>query len=377
MSEYTFRTLYFPANRTRLGAPAKVTISIPRHPNGHSFGSDFLKYVHSLSGKDLRLALGDQHLEDLEEAAQREKRSLSNTCLHRLADRFETVNSGRTGGASLQRVLPFEPTIDPTGFGVTFRESRRLPVHSWYPYVEGFSAHYVQDALLRFGTTPASVYDPFGGAGTTQLAASVMGIPSYYAEVNPFMAFVAETKINSTAWARKNLPAIQRLIKQFIGELDEANLNQVGKQIDLEPYHQTFPNRDFFVERDVRHLLAAKSLAEQISRRNENGRALLLLACAANVVRSSNMTRRADLRRRRSDEYVLLRVVAVRAQAGRMFVQRPQVGQGASVVELEAFDRYFHPTLETSAAETLPDKRTEPLLRVTLLEQLQDFTLPE
>lgn len=314
MSDYTFRTLYFPANRTRRGTPAKVTISIPKHANGNHFSSDFLTYVHSLSGKELRLALGDQHLEDLEEAAQRESRSLSNTCLHRLADKFEANHSGRNNGAgSRQQLLPFfldDPlgdipgdTLDGTGFGVTFRESRRLPVHSWYPYVEGFSAHYVRDTLLRFGTTPTSVYDPFGGAGTTQLAASIMGIPSYYAEVNPFMAFVAETKINSTAWARKNLPAVRRIIKQFIAELDEANLDRVGKQIDLEPYHHTFPNRDFFVERDVRHLLAAKSLAEQIAGRNESGRALLLLACAANVVRSSNMTRRADLRRRRPDEY--------------------------------------------------------------------------
>src|SRR5712692_6308315 len=87
--------------------------------------------------------------------------------------------------------------------GVTFQESRQEPVHRWYPYVEGFSAPYVRYLLDRFRGV-INVYDPFGGSGTTQLVAASRGIDSFYCEVNPFMAFVAETKISSGAWARAN-----------------------------------------------------------------------------------------------------------------------------------------------------------------------------
>jgi DNA modification methylase len=188
------------------------------------------------------------------------------------------------------------------GFGVTFRESKRLPVHGWYPYVEGFSARYVHDVLHRFDL-PASVHDPFGGAGTTQLTASLLGVPSSYAEVNPFMAFVAETKVTAAAQARRNLPRVRRVFSQFLEQLHEGALDRIAATINLACFETTFPGRDFFEERPLRHLLAARSLAATVAGEDSATRDLLYLACAANVVRSSNMTRRADLRRRRTDEY--------------------------------------------------------------------------
>lgn len=313
MADYSFKTVYFPSDRTRSGSPARVTISIPRKSNGHAYRSDFLEYARSLASNQIRIALGDPVLEDLEDVAHQEGRSLSNICLHVLSSKYENGHITRTScEVSKQPFLPFieeaSPTLQVTdqtedgGFGVTFRESQRLPGHSWYPYVEGFSAPYVRDALLRFGTRPRNVYDPFGGAGTTQLTAAVMGIPSFYGEVNPFMSFVAETKVTSAAWARKNLPVVRGRLSRFIGLLDDYELKQRGKRVDLTGFESTFPGRDFFVEEDLRDLLAAKALAEEIGG-DGHLRAIMLLACAANVVLSSNMTRRADLRRRRPDEY--------------------------------------------------------------------------
>lgn len=313
MPPCTFKTLSFPATRTRTGSPAKVTISIPREPSEPSFPAAFLDYVRSLTGQGLRMALGDPYLEDLEATSQRESRSFSNTCLHRLTESFH-ASDGRThrNGVAPRLLglgddaLPCAedgPEADEGGFGVTFRESKRLPVHGWYPYVEGFSTHYVHDALLRFGSLPRSVYDPFGGAGTTQLTASLLGVPSAYAEVNPFMVFVAETKVTVAAQARRNLPQVRRAFSRFLERLDEPTLDRLGAEVSLASYGTTFPNRDFFEQRHLRHLLAARSLAATVSGRNRIVRDLLSLACAANVVRSSNMTRRADLRRRRADEY--------------------------------------------------------------------------
>ena len=107
-----------------------------------------------------------------------------------------------------QQLLPFvDSSESSTGVGLTFRDSKNLPIHRWYPYVEGFSADYVQAKLHSYGKNIKAVYDPFGGAGTVQLESSKMGIPSYFSEVNPFMAFIALTKVNSTDGARNNFPA--------------------------------------------------------------------------------------------------------------------------------------------------------------------------
>src|SRR5688572_195006 len=109
------------------------------------------------------------------------------------------MTTARVIAGRAQRELDLASTSEeksPTAVGVTFQASKRLPFHRWYPYVEGFSAAYVRDCLLRFSPL-RNVYDPFGGAGTTQLEASILGVPSYYSEINPFMRFVAETKINA------------------------------------------------------------------------------------------------------------------------------------------------------------------------------------
>lgn len=126
---------------------------------------------------------------------------------------------------SPQPKLPFFETDENSsenslsGVGLTFRESKNHAVHRWYPYVEGFSAEYVCSKILEFGKNLKSIYDPFGGAGTTQLEASKLGIPSFFSEVNPFMAFVALTKVNATRWARQHLNVFEDCCRHYTNQL--------------------------------------------------------------------------------------------------------------------------------------------------------------
>lgn len=203
-----------------------------------------------------------------------------------------------------------QPEAD-TGLGLTFRESKRLPFHRWYPYVEGFAADYVRDALRRFGPVKA-VYDPFGGSGTCQLEASILGISSFYTEVNPFMCFVAEAKVNSALWARSHLEQVERLFSHYERQLASPAFQERVDSLSLDDYNRAFAGRDFFEEVHLRELLAARDLVNEVAGEHEHIRRLLLMVIAANIVRSSHMTRRADLRRRRPDEYKQ-RVVVVRA----------------------------------------------------------------
>ena len=51
---------------------------------------------------------------------------------------------------------------------ITFRSNDRLPIHRWWPYVQGYSAEFVADLLAAQPLgRGAAVLDPFSGSGTT------------------------------------------------------------------------------------------------------------------------------------------------------------------------------------------------------------------
>lgn len=318
MAEYLFKTVYFPRERVRNGPSARVTVSIPTN---HGAPPEFVTFVSQLSSRSFRLAIGDPFVEDVEVQAQQEGRSFSNVCVRLLSEyygkRFGAIGmlepTSATKNSGSQLALPFSPgenivvdedreSNEPAGdLGVTFRDSHRQRVFGWYPYVEGFSATYTRDAILRY--QPRTVYDPFGGSGTTQLAASCLGVPSFYSEVNPFMCFVAETKVMASRWARSNLAEFKNACTDFTTYLTSKKFTRDTERVDLSGYEAAFPKRDFFQELHIRQLLSAIHFVRRVHEGAPELRDLLLLACAANAVRSSNMTRRADLRRRRDDEY--------------------------------------------------------------------------
>jgi hypothetical protein len=142
------------------------------------------------------LVLGDPFLEDLEQSAAAEGRSFSNTCLQMFLQKGGHNGNHHPSAFGGQMQLfsgPEAPDdllsdLQSSQLGVTFRESKHQGPHGWYPYVEGFSATYVRDALLRFDRIPRAVYDPFGGSGTTQLTAALLGVTSFFSEVDPFMS---------------------------------------------------------------------------------------------------------------------------------------------------------------------------------------------
>ena len=59
---------------------------------------------------------------------------------------------------------------------ITFRSNEALPVHRWWPYVQGFSAEFVRGVLASHSIGPgATVLDPFAGSGTTLVEARRAG----------------------------------------------------------------------------------------------------------------------------------------------------------------------------------------------------------
>lgn len=75
----------------------------------------------------------------------------------------------------------------------TFADNMRLPVHRWFRYSAGFSAQWAQSVIRETGSR--RVLDPFGGSGTTVIAAEQSGVHGLATDVHPFVVRVAQAKL--------------------------------------------------------------------------------------------------------------------------------------------------------------------------------------
>jgi DNA modification methylase len=72
-------------------------------------------------------------------------------------------------------------------------------VHRWAPYIQGFSAVFVQSILDQYKDDYESpvILDPFAGCGTVLTQSKLNGYTSIGTELNPLIQFIADTKVNS------------------------------------------------------------------------------------------------------------------------------------------------------------------------------------
>ncbi len=82
-----------------------------------------------------------------------------------------------------------------------FTENSDLPVHRWVPWIAGYSARFVEDAIRRYipqDRDPAEfrVMDPFAGVGTTLVTAYLRGHNVVGFEINPYAAKACRLKLS-------------------------------------------------------------------------------------------------------------------------------------------------------------------------------------
>lgn len=72
-------------------------------------------------------------------------------------------------------------------------------VHRWAPYIQGFSASFVQSILDQYKNDYESlvILDPFAGCGTVLTQSKLNGYKSAGTELNPLLQFISDTKVNS------------------------------------------------------------------------------------------------------------------------------------------------------------------------------------
>ena len=175
-----------------------------------------------------------------------------------------------------------------TGLGV-FADNRSRPFHRWYPFVEGYSAELVERALSE-QQADGTVLDPFGGSGTTALAAAMLGRDSVFAEVNPYLAWIADVKINQARQLTEQgeVSDLRHLAVELSGTLPPAD--------DGHPMLVANRSRKFFPKATAEQAVAVLALIDKTL--TGPAREVARLALASALVPASNMIRRTDLRKR-------------------------------------------------------------------------------
>lgn len=186
------------------------------------------------------------------------------------------------------------------GLHGTFVPNKSQSIHRWYPYIEGFSNDFASSLLTEFANKGHTVYDPFAGTGTTVCVAQKLGLKTTYSEINPFMRLVIEAK---TDHAYNVVNDIEGLSSYFDEVISRAVEFPVSKESAIKLQRQAFGKSEIFTESDLIEVLSIKKSLEDSETNNQSYMAIANLALGSIAVGSSNMIRRADLRKRKANEF--------------------------------------------------------------------------
>lgn len=144
-----------------------------------------------------------------------------------------------------------------SGSATTFADNMKLPVHRWYRYSAGYSSEWAGRLMKHWSAT--RVLDPFGGSGTTCLAAQERGVSSYATEVHPTVARIARAKL---AW-QANPDDLRTVVRDVLGVV------KMGRPVKIPSsplVSKCFPNEESLTDLlRVRDAITALPSGEPVS----------------------------------------------------------------------------------------------------------------
>jgi hypothetical protein len=161
-----------------------------------------------------------------------------------------------------------------------------LPFQGWRRFKEAFAPELIERAYTETGDV-RHIVDPFGGSGTTALAAQFLGAHPTTIEVNPFLADLIEAKV-----CRYDLDL---LVSSYAKVMDEAR----GQSVPPEPYFANAPptflepgvGERFLFSKDVASRLCAYRKAIEALQDEPSKRLMrVMLASVAVPVSNANIS---------------------------------------------------------------------------------------
>lgn len=178
----------------------------------------------------------------------------------------------------------------------TFRDNLGAPLHSWFPYLEGYSPRFVTSVQNSFLPRATRILEPFAGSGTTPIVLGQLGIECAYSEANPAMAFVTQTKLDVLRLSGQERSYLARSLKNLASQLADRTATaepDIGLAV---AYEKVFGGSEFFDRKQLLNFRQLRSLEDVV--RTDNG---LLANCfsvavCSSLIPCSNLKRAGDLR---------------------------------------------------------------------------------
>ncbi|MCC8991078.1 MAG: site-specific DNA-methyltransferase [Streptococcus sp.] len=234
--------------------------------------------------------------------------------------------------------------LDLTPLDATFRDSGRAPLHSWFPYLEGYSPRFVERVRREYLGNAQRILEPFAGTGTTPIVLGQAGIMCAYSEANPAMAFIAQTKLSVL-----RLPITQR---QFLAKKLTKIAQELRSRVKLSPpderlrtaYLATFGKSVFFDDASLDVILCLRSTNDALSAEDELLGDCFAVAVLASLIPTSRLKRSGDLRYKTQKELAAGLPHPIDAVTIRLLTQVDDLAHGA---ELLAETHFACPTAGT------------------------------
>jgi len=293
-----FKTISFPKEKSGTGKTEVIRLAF-----NESTDLDLYKILKNLRSSDIRALLPNINYVKLIEQTNRERRSLNQLCLFLLSRKVENIKKSYSDNISIANVLSKNLVYtDINKKSATFCDNKINKIHRWYPYIEGFSCTFVEEIIENLPYNPILIYDPLSGTGTTQIVASHRNIQSAYSEINPFMRFVIECKVNKLIQYISDYNNNEKQINDFL-EFVLKKYNKIDhSKIPYTKYVEKLGSENYFQQETLINLLKLKFLISSFFKSNKLLKDLCLFALSTLIIPVSNTIRRADLRYKKEHE---------------------------------------------------------------------------
>ena len=155
--------------------------------------------------------------------------------------------------------------LDLAPLDATFRDSGQAPLHSWFPYLEGYSPRFVERVRHEYLGKARSILEPFAGTGTTPIVLGQAGIACAFSEANPAMAFIAETKLSVLRLPLAQQQSLARKLTKIARELpSHVALSPTDEHLRAA-YLGTFGTSVFFDDASLEAILRLRSTNDELS----------------------------------------------------------------------------------------------------------------
>jgi hypothetical protein len=160
-----------------------------------------------------------------------------------------------------------------------------LPFQGWKRFKEAFAPEIVNRAVTETEGPVHHIVDPFGGSGTTALAAQFLGVRSTTIEVNPFLADLIEAKL-ATYDLDRAAAAFRYVIEEvFRNPSVDSPFFPGAPRTFVEP---GVNGRYIFCKKVAQRLAAYRRVIERVI--DPNFRRLFRVILASAAVPASNVT---------------------------------------------------------------------------------------